>query len=282
MLKTQLITGLILRTTTGLYPTQPARSPHSPFKENWSPKETMPYLESALYRPPDTLCVDLKQHQLPYTNYPDLLNTNNAPFLTLPGYIDSRCDPHALIKLFNNDDFMKQLTESAALFRNEKPALELNINYIILQNLLTNFYQHTPIEAIKDLLYFSQKLSFVSHKDPLDITIKFLVKKRYDSFLFAPAFHQHDDPLRYYAVIQLSENKKAGTVFNYPKDKNRWLTNKNYAKPIYSDNYKEYESAYWTQAPIGKVYFPDFGSPHMSAADTNCPVISILTQLDYA
>ena len=62
--------------------------------------------------------------------------------------------------------------------------------------------------------------------------------------MFAPSFHQHDDPLRHYAVIQLSENKKAGTVFNYPKDKNRWLTNKNYAKPIYSDN-KDYTIKIW-------------------------------------
>ena len=272
-----VFTGLL---ASGLSLRKPPRPPHSPFKDNWSSKETMPYLESALYRPPDTLCVDLKQHQLPYTNYPDLLNANNAPFLTLPGYIDSRCDPHALIKLFNNDAFMKQLTESASLFRNEKQALELNINYIILQNLLTDFYQHTPIGAIKDLLYFSQKLSFVSHKDPLDITIKFLVKKHYDSFLFAPAFHQHDSPLRYYAVIQLSEHNDAGTLFNNPQNKFILDTKTDGVSRVYRPDYKNYQSAYWTQAPIGDVYLVDYRVPHMSAVGTNCPVVNILTNLE--
>jgi len=281
MLKTLLLTSLILKTATGLYPTQPARSLRSskPMPPSFE-DETMPPL--GRYKSSADFEINLKPSEFPNSNYRRLLDANNAAFLILPDYIDPICDFNSMIALFRNDDFINHLNQSATLCRNEKPALELNINYIILQELLTNFYQHTPIEAIKQLRYFSQKLSLVSHKSPLDITIKFLVKKEYDSFLFAPSFHQHDDPLRHYAVIQLSENKKAGTVFNYPKDKNRWLTNKNYAKSIYSDNYKEYESAYWTQAPIGKVYFSEFGSPHRSAPGTKCPVISILTQLDYA
>ncbi len=300
MLKTPLITSLILGTATGLYPTQPARSlrsskPTSLFLDD----ETMPPLLPDLYRPSSDFYSSLKSFQFQTSNYPHLLDANNAAFLILPNHIDPICDPNSMIALFKNDDFIKYLNQSAALCRNEKPALELNINYISLQELLTDFYQHTPIKAIKQLLYLSQKLSLVSHKNPLDITIKILVKKEYDSFLFAPSFHQHDDPLRYYAVIQLSDNKKAGTLFNYPKNKNRWLTNKNYDKHIYSDNYKDYLSAYWTQAPINKLYVTNFGVPHRSSDlsdlqdnrdinflnDNNhpkghSPVISILTKIN--
>ena len=130
------------------------------------------------------------------------------------------------------------------------------------------------------MLYFSQKLSFVSRKDPLNITIKFLVKKRYDFFWFAPTFHQHDSPLRYYAVIQLSENNDAGTLFNYPQNIFTLGTKTDGVSRVYRPNYKKYKSVYWTQAPIGDVYLVDYRVPHMSAAGTKYPVINILTNIE--